>query len=202
MVWWKFGMKNVAIWILMETTYTLWALYTFSRPLVKKHTKLQFIGDNERTNERTKNGKKQTEKVMKRKEKVCSLRTNYLHSTAYTQKKETYPCSCGICIIHFISINPFVCIIQGSPAIPIPCVTSFAYFTKFLHHLTLHTHARTQYVCKNRRREAEKASFKMFNFLFKQIWQQWESKSDAAWLSYIPFDIVRFQKMNKRSIQH
>lgn len=101
--------------------------------------------------------------------KVCSLQM-------YTLRKRdlcSYSCSCGICIIYFISINPFICIIQGSPAKAIPChaipfhaLRHLLKFTKFLHHLTFHStlytyaYAHTNYSYKNRRREAKKASLK------------------------------------------
>lgn len=100
-------------------SYFMSTLYVLSS-ISEKANKIT-IYRRQRTNERTKKNEKTNGENDE--EKKESLQPTNESSTFYNVqgKNETYPCSCGICIIYFISINPFICIIQGSPAIAIPC---------------------------------------------------------------------------------
>lgn len=85
--------------------------------------------------------------------------------------------SCGICIIYFISINPFICIIfKDLQTIAIPRYATDLNYEKFLHHLAFHS----SFHHRKNKREGKKIAFKMFNFLFKQNRQQWKSRSNAT----------------------
>lgn len=98
-----------------------------------------------------------------------------------------------------------------------PCSDSTRYVIDLFHEISspfnipfvfalTHTHARAYYFMKNRTSGGggEKNSFKMFNFLFKQIRQQLKIEKQCTWLSYILRDIVRIPKkcewMNERMI--
>lgn len=109
----------------MSTLYThfLSLSHSLSRPLVKKHTLKITKCIGEATNGKRRRKEKETNdaKVMKRKEKVYSLSTNLIlciHWHTHTQKRRRRISEHVhveyLRIIYFISINPFICIIQGS----------------------------------------------------------------------------------------